>query len=152
MEKESQSVVQMGLEAILGAFLLFGAIVLLLFGKSWYSDEANKKNIQEDISVTATTYTMFDRELVSGSDIVEFIIKHGSIYDYYIQTYNIEMEITKTRAKNETESNGNGWKIWTERYLIENVFANTLSEDFTVTVLRDINGELYGFVFAVKTE
>lgn len=148
MERETQSVLEMGLEAAVGALLLFWSVTLILFGKQWYSDESVFENSKEDISMAAAEYSMINRESITGADIVEYILKYGSTYDYTIVTYQT-WPITKEYAKYLYRNNQNGGYIWTENYLTESVFNNRLTDEFTVTPVYS-NGEIIAYTFTRK--
>lgn len=148
MEREGQSVLEMGLEAAIGALLVFLSVTLILFGKQWYSDEAEYQNSKEDISMIAAEYSMTNRESVTGTDIIEYILKHGSAYDYTIVTYQT-WSITKDYAKSIYMNHQNGGYIWTENYLTESVFNNRLTDEFTVEPTYS-NDVITAFTFTKK--
>lgn len=148
MEKETQSVLEMGLEAAVGALLVFISVTLIFFGKQWYSDETNFESLKQDISMIAAEYSMINRESVTGADIVEYILKYGSTYDYTIVVYQT-WSITKEYARYLYRNNLNGGYIWTEIFLTESVFNNRLTEEFTVAPTYS-NEEIIAFTFTKK--
>lgn len=148
MENETQSALEIGIEAIMGALLVFAAATLIFFGKQWYSDETAFEYTKQDISMLAAEYSMTNRDSVTGADIVEYILKHGSSYDYTIVTYQT-WPITKEYAKYLYRNNKNGGYIWTENYLTESVFNNKLTDEFLVTPTYS-NGEIIAYTFKRK--
>ena len=148
MEKEMTSVLEIGAEAVVGTLLLFFAVTLILFGKQWYSDEVNYQGSKEDVAKAAEEYAIIDRDSVTGADIVEYILKYGSTYDYIIDTYQ-KWYITKDYALSLYRKNKNGGIIWTENYLTESVFNNRLTDEFTVTA-HYLNDEIIGYTFTRK--
>ncbi|MFT4144400.1 MAG: hypothetical protein QM644_08065 [Mobilitalea sp.] len=148
MEKETQSVFEMGIETAVGALLLFISVTLILFGKRWYFDEAAFEYSKQDVAMVAAEYSMTNRESVTGADIVEYILKYGSTYDYKIVVYQT-WSITKEYAKYLYSNNKNGGYIWTENFLTESVFNNRLTDEFTVAPTYS-NGEIIAYTFTKK--
>jgi hypothetical protein len=83
-------------------------------------------------------------EYVSGSDIVELIIKNNSKYDYYIKLSNIStnIEITKSRAKKLMEKGENSEIIWTQSYLTNDVLVEHIYSSYDVQMQEGGNGAI----------
>lgn len=148
MERETQKGYEMGIEASVGALLLFLSVTLLLFGIQWYSDETSFEYSKEDISMVAAEYSMTNRDSVTGADIVEYILKYGSTYDYTIVIYQT-WPITKEYARYLYSNGKNGGHIWTENFLTESVFNNRLTDEFIVKPTYS-NAEIIAFTFTKK--
>lgn len=128
--------------------LLFSAVTLMFFGQKWFAEEETQGYVKEDVAMVAAEYSMINRESVTGADIVEYILKYGSAYDYTVATYRT-WKITKDYAKSLYANNQNGGQIWTENYLTGSVFNNRLADEFTVEPTYS-NGEVIAFSFTMK--
>lgn len=146
MEHEMQSSLEMGIEAAIGGAFLIAVIVLFLFGRQWYSAEAQHEANKSDIAKTANEYAMMSRDSVSGAEIVEYILKYGSIYDYTVKAGGSPYRLTKEVAKTQHKYN-----LWSEKYLSEVVFADRLTQRFTVEPIYS-NEEVIAFIFSKITE
>lgn len=154
MEREAQSAVEFGLEAILGAFLLFSSVVLLFFGKQWYAEQQAIESHKEDIAIMTTAYAMTKRDVVYGSDIVEFIVKYGGTYNYTIDN-GLDEPVRigiwyKTDGTIDYQSDS---MLFTEHRLTTIVFGDKINKKYFVTVNRskDGSGAIDGFTFTLES-
>lgn len=146
MEREMTDTTEMGIEAVIGAVFLFACVTFFVFGRQWYSAEIQHENNKSDMAKTASEYAMLSRESVTGAEIIEYILRYGSIYDYTIYTGGVPYRLTKAAARAQ-----NKYNLWSEKYLSEVVFADRLTQQYTVEPVYS-NEEVYAFIFTKITE
>ncbi|BCJ93091.1 hypothetical protein acsn021_06600 [Anaerocolumna cellulosilytica] len=141
---EVTDTLSLGSELILFTLLCtFLAIVSIQAGNIRSAKEL-KENTMISVREKSELYYYKYAEHVSGSDIVELIIKNNSKYDYYIKlsTINTNIEITKSRAKKLMEKGENSEILWTQSYLTNNIFVEHIYSSYDVRMQEDKNGAL----------
>ena len=125
MNENSSDVIKTGIEFIVAAFLLFIVLTMTISGRKWYFKEKQLEGFKRDMTTIAEEYVMVGRDYISGADIIEYIVKHGSIYDYDIDFNSRDKDDPLYDPLNKEEiKKGNPSSHWTEYYLEFEVFNN----------------------------
>lgn len=150
MEKESTEMIRVGIEAALVTVVLICIIGMTIAGKSWYARERESEYIKLRIAKSADAYFLESGIALSGSDIVEFILKNDALYDYYIQLGPSQnYSITKAVAENLNQNGENGSLLWSQAYLTDIVFKDNIYQTFTSTPER-VNGDTIAYRFVMN--
>jgi hypothetical protein len=157
-----------GFIAIMHGLLFFILLVLIVLGRREYAAVSDFQNAEADLSNRADTYRMETVGVVSGEDIVEFILKNDIMYDYYICT-STGKEPLSTEEVAELSENGNAsargfiaitkgryqrnhdLSMWSADYLIDSVLRTTVGNSFRVVPYADDDG-VYAYSFLLMTE
>lgn len=133
MEKESQDVVKMGIELIVGSIFLLLVVGLMITANHWYAREEYTKYQIQLSAREAPNWTFEDRaknvlanehrptdkklpETVQGNDIINFIVRNGSDYEYVIGTGYFDGEKPEEQTDpfklTETQCKNIGSNVW----------------------------------------
>lgn len=90
MGRESQDVVKMGIELIVGSLLMFLVVGIVIMAHTWFQKEEYRKYQTQYQTENAKSWTFQSvadkRGHVTGSDVVDFIVRNSSKYEYVIGT------------------------------------------------------------------
>lgn len=149
LSDESLETMKIGVTCAVFA-ILFAALVPLFFvARGWYMEAENKLSETGHMKTLSDSYIMEQKGEVTGNDIVEFILKNDSLYDYYITVNGSTYPITKKKAESLLLS-GNDTCIWSEDYLLDTVFLNhSIYDTYSVVPVRN-NDETISYKFYQK--
>lgn len=138
--------IKMGITSAVFA-VLFAVIVPMAFtAEKWYMEAENRKSQTGHMKTMADSWMMEQKGSVAGNDIVEFILKNDSRYDYYVIVGDATYPITVKKAES-LFSEGKDVCIWSEDYLMEHVFLNhTIYDSYRVVSVR-ANDETIAYKF-----
>lgn len=137
---------KMGVTCAVFAILFAAMIPLALSARHWYMVAENRQSQTGYLHDISESYIMEQKKEVSGNDIVEFILKNDSKYDYYITVNGNTYPITKKKAENLLKA-GKETCIWSEDYLMDTVFLNHSVYDNYKVVPVQMNDETVGYNF-----
>lgn len=129
MEEESQDLVKMGIELVVGAIFMFLLVSLMLTANHWYSKEEYTKYQTQYTAEKSPDWTFLDRaknvtanigkaeadrlpETVQGNDIVDFIVRNGSKYEYVIGTGSFDKASPDSHQLTEENCKAIGTNFW----------------------------------------
>lgn len=129
METESQEVVKVGIELIVGAIFMFLAVSLMLTAHHWYAREEYSKYQTQYQAENSPDWTFRDRaknvtanesrpagsklpETVQGNDVVNFIVRNGSKYEYVIGTGSFDKSGSDTHRLTAANCEAIGANEW----------------------------------------
>lgn len=131
--------------AVFGVFFL-AMVPLARTAEAWYVRASDRQSQTGHMKVLADSYMMEQKAEVTGNDIVEFILKNDSMFDYYITVNGSTYPVTRTKAQNLLAA-GEDACVWSEEYLLENVFLNhTVYDSYQVVPVR-MNDETVSYKF-----
>lgn len=138
--------VKAGVVCIVFAVFFFLMIPAARTAHTWYVQAENRQSQTGHMKALADAYLLEQKSEVTGNDIVEFILKHDALYDYYITVNGITYPVTKTKAQNLLMA-GADENIWSEEYLLNNIFLNqTIYDSYRVFPVR-MNDETVTYYF-----
>jgi len=141
---EATDTLSLGSELILFTLLCTFLVLVTIQAGNIRSAKELKESTMASVREESELYYYKYAEYVSGSDIVELIIKNNSKYDYYIKLSNIStnIEITKSRAKKLMEKGENSEIIWTQSYLTNDVLVEHIYSSYDVQMQEGENGAI----------
>lgn len=90
MQDEATDVVRVGIELVVASIFLFLLVGTAITGRNWYRKEEYHKYETQYMAETSPNWTFESvakkGTTVSGNDIVDFIVKNDTRYDYVIGT------------------------------------------------------------------
>lgn len=174
MENESVDVSKLGVEMIVIAVLLATMVTFAFYANNLFSKEEYRKYQTQYMNETSENWTFESRAekaenayysngkklsvitddmKVTGNDIVNFIIKNDTKYNYYIypEAHGIQPESSRThKLLRDTASNGTTNR-YSEEYLLNMIRSNNdntnLTTKFYIKVIRQ-NDETDTLVFS----
>lgn len=140
---------KMGVSCAVFAILFAFLIPIAVTTGHWYMAAENRKSQTDYLNSLSETYMMEQKREVTGNDIVEFILKNDSRYDYYITVHGSTYPVTVKKAEGFLQA-GNDTCIWSEDYLLDTVFTNnSIYDSYRVEPAR-MNDETVGYQFYQK--
>lgn len=143
MEENAKDVYRIGISIILISVLISISAGVIFYTNKWIAEINNQKALRIKLQEEADVYKFESMKEVSGDDIVEFINRYDTKYDYYIYTRANgpdAIEISKERSNsNPTIAD----YIWSEDYLVNTVFRNNLSDTYIVETTKENDVTLY---------
>lgn len=141
---EATDALSLGSDLIIFAILCTFLVHVTIQASNIHSAKEIKESTMASVREESELYYYKYSNYVSGSDMVELIIKNDSKYDYYIKLINVgtNVEITKERAKKLMEKGENSEIIWTQSYLTNSVLGEHIFSSFDVHIVEDNKGAL----------
>lgn len=127
--------------------ILFASIAGMAFTvRRWFYAADLREGQTVYMKALADAYIMEQQGDVSGNDIVEFILKNDSRYDYYIVADGITYKITKAVAEELLLSSPKVC-LWSGDYLLREVFTGDRIYDFYRVVPERTNDDTDAYWF-----
>lgn len=146
LSESAVDVIKMGVTCAVFALLFIAMVPLALTTRHWYMAVENRQSQTGYLNSLSDTYTMEQKGEVTGNDIVEFILKNDSRYDYYITVNGSTYPVTRKKAESFLKA-GKETSIWSEDYLMDTVFLNNSIFDSYKVVTVWMNDETVSYKF-----
>ena len=143
MHNEVEDTIRIGIEGIIMSVLASLIVVIVLFSYDLFTRADDTKYIRQSVEEKADTYIFESGQNVSGTDIMDFILKYDAKFDYYINIGAHTYAITQERDTAYAVSSGlkEGGYLYSTDYLMNTVFNSTnnsyLDTEFSVDIEYD---------------
>ncbi len=134
-DNEGLETAKIGVVCIMFTLLLVIVAFINADTHSWFRHQRERAEISAYMNEKTETFIFDDASSVSGADILEFILKHDSKYDYYVKINTITYNLTLENAKNILKNTGGD--MYSMSWLTENVFDTTgLYGEYTSSLIK----------------
>lgn len=148
-EEISVETMKMGVTCAVFAILFACLIPVATISRHWFVEAENRNSQTGYLETLSDAYMLEQKKEVSGNDIVEFILKNDARYDYYITVNGNTYPVTVKKSESLMLSGKNS-NIWSENYLMDNIFIrNTIYDSYSVVPVRS-NDETIAYKFYQK--
>ncbi|MDF2905360.1 MAG: hypothetical protein K0R34_681 [Herbinix sp.] len=143
--QEVNDTLNLAMELVMFGVLCVLVVFFTTLSRNLYSLQEEQEVVQEDLQEQGRNYFFNYADHIYGSDIIEFIIKYDESYDYYIDLKGSDedeiIEITREYAQvHEQDLKDKGYdsdSLWSQEYLTNIVFVDTVFSEFTVNAVQD---------------
>lgn len=140
--QEVNDTMRLGMELVMFGVLCVLVVFFTTVSRNLYLLKEEQDAVQDYMKEQSRNYFFTYSEHIYGSDIVEFIIKYDETYDYCISLSDgQDFEITKDYAQtHEPELEAKGYdrdSLWSQEYLTNMVFKDTIFSEFSVDVIKN---------------
>jgi hypothetical protein len=164
----STDAIRQGIVALVHGVLFFILLALIIWGQREYSKVSAYQSAEDDLAQMADSYRMETIGMVSGVDIIEFILKNDALYDYYIYTEGLDKEAPSEKeleaaagkssckgfvaiTKSRYQASGYNAGLWSMEYLTDSVFTTKTGiytgNTYLVHAYTDTSGT-YAYAFS----